>query len=105
MKCLPSSKLPMANGTGLHDWHAETLALRAFNHFVLDECKNMILTGRPSQFLRLCADEKSDGSTRRHAQPFAWLSDVSLHMYCSETPCRTVLGAGSLLQSADRSRW
>ncbi|KAJ4304844.1 hypothetical protein N0V90_000372 [Kalmusia sp. IMI 367209] len=42
MKCLPSNKLPLANGNALHDWHAEVLALRALNRFLLDESTSLL---------------------------------------------------------------
>ncbi|ETS84768.1 hypothetical protein PFICI_02793 [Pestalotiopsis fici W106-1] len=47
MKCLPHAKLPRAQGNVLHDWHAEVLAIRAFNRFVLDEAR-LLLSGGPS---------------------------------------------------------
>ncbi len=88
MKCLPSSKLPSANGVGLHDWHAEILAIRAFNHFVLEECRNMLANGCNSQFLRLRPKEDTILEGVWHGQLFAWRDDVTLHMYCSEAPCK-----------------
>ncbi|KAK0737548.1 adenosine deaminase/editase [Apiosordaria backusii] len=80
MKCLPASKLPQANGVAIHDWHAEVLALRAFNCFLLDECKRLAQDSTfESDFL--CRSSSS------HLPPFTWRPDVSLHMYCSEAPC------------------
>ena len=38
MKCLPVEAVQSANGTILHDSHAETVAIRAFNRFLIDEC-------------------------------------------------------------------
>ena len=53
MKCLPAAKLPQAQGQVLHDWHAEVLAIRAFNRFVLEECRLLGLdAGAESRFLR-----------------------------------------------------
>jgi len=37
VKCLPHSKVLLANGLALHDSHAEILAIRGFNRFLLDE--------------------------------------------------------------------
>ena len=34
MGCLPAPSLRFANGIVLHDWHAEILAIRAFNLWV-----------------------------------------------------------------------
>ncbi len=92
MKCLPASKVPMANGIGLHDWHAEILAVRGFNHFVLQECRSMELHEvSSSEFLRRRGPDETattDGDATWHAQPFAWRDGVTLHMYCSEAPCK-----------------
>lgn len=98
MKCLPSSKLSHAQGNVLHDWHAEILAIRAFNCFVLDECQALTTGSKSaSEFIRrrssteMVATPDSvadpDDSAGWHGQPFAWREDVLLHMYCSEAPC------------------
>ncbi|KAI2472323.1 adenosine deaminase/editase [Annulohypoxylon bovei var. microspora] len=94
MKCLPTSKVAHAQGNVLHDWHAEVLAIRAFNRFVLDECK-VLAQGGSSKFLRRrTSDEMSSPQNGEiedeglwHDQPFAWREDILLHMYCSEAPC------------------
>ncbi|KAL6704109.1 hypothetical protein ACN47E_008772 [Coniothyrium glycines] len=85
MKCLPASKLPAAQGNILHDWHAEVLAIRAFNRFLLDEC--LLISTPPfavSDFVRSqSVVEQSDGEH----QPFTLREDATIHMYCSEAPC------------------
>lgn len=88
MKCLPASKIPQAQGNVLHDWHAEVLAIRAFNRFVLDEC-SAVLQGRSSEFLRRRTSDETAARAGRgwNGQPFAWKDDYQLHMYCSEAPC------------------
>ncbi|KAI0119785.1 adenosine deaminase/editase [Daldinia grandis] len=100
MKCLPASKVPHAGGNVLHDWHAEVLAIRAFNRFVLDECK-ALAQGHSSEFLRWRAAGEiasGGGDGTRVGEPeargrgwgsqlFAWREDCTLHMYCSEAPC------------------
>ncbi|OTB17140.1 hypothetical protein K445DRAFT_330744 [Daldinia sp. EC12] len=103
MKCLPASKIPQAQGNVLHDWHAEVLAIRSFNRFVLDECR-ILAQGSSSELLRWRASDEAGSICRRHAdaieaeelggpesewdgQSFAWREDVLLHMYCSEAPC------------------
>ncbi|KAL2127953.1 hypothetical protein VTI74DRAFT_9930 [Chaetomium olivicolor] len=91
MKCLPASKLPQANGVALHDWHAEVLTIRAFNRFLLDECRRLAQDSTAqSAFLRRRTQEElssTNGSDPWHSQPFAWREGLSLHMYCSEAPC------------------
>ncbi|KAK1063854.1 hypothetical protein LTR74_009184 [Friedmanniomyces endolithicus] len=48
-KCLPSAKLPLAKGNVLHDWHAEILAIRAFNRWLVDECWELARLGREGE--------------------------------------------------------
>ncbi|RYP66684.1 hypothetical protein DL769_005959 [Monosporascus sp. CRB-8-3] len=121
MKCLPSAKLPQAQGNVLHDWHAEVLAIRAFNRFVLEECRQLALGGpdMSSPFLRRRTAEEmrvssapsagdDDGGTGNgwwHAQPFAWRDDVALHMYCSEAPCGDASMELTMAAQADASPW
>ncbi|KAI3321529.1 hypothetical protein HD806DRAFT_502804 [Xylariaceae sp. AK1471] len=108
MKCLPSAKLRQAQGNVLHDWHAETLAIRAFNRFVLDECRALASSSKSSSgFIRRRSsaemtaiptpmpdsvrsngdDDDDDDGIYWHGQPFEWREDVLLYMYCSEAPC------------------
>ncbi|CAO2653176.1 Nn.00g025870.m01.CDS01 [Neocucurbitaria sp. VM-36] len=85
MKCLPSNKLALAHGNILHDWHAEVLAIRAFNRYLLDQC--LLLSTPPyptSDFLR---QRSSDEQAGLEQHPFAVRDGVSIHMYCSEAPC------------------
>lgn len=125
MKCLPSSKLPQAQGNVLHDWHAEILAIRAFNRFLLEECRQLALGGpsMTSPFLRRrtaeemishsgsdSSESESEGEESRncncwHAQPFAWREDVALHMYCSEAPCGDASMELTMAAQTDASPW
>jgi len=85
MKCLPQNKVGQAQGVVLHDWHAEIVAIRSFNQFLLRECQALALSqNQRSEYLRRRAQSEITDS---HFQPFALNQDVSLHMYCSEAPC------------------
>jgi tRNA-specific adenosine deaminase 1 len=85
MKCLPQSKISQAQGVVLHDWHAETVAIRSFNQFLLGECQSLAQSGeQKSDYLRRRIPAEITAS---HFQPFTLNEDVILHMYCSEAPC------------------
>ncbi|KAF2502598.1 hypothetical protein BU16DRAFT_521317 [Lophium mytilinum] len=85
MKCLPSSKLPLAHGNILHDWHAEIVAIRAFNRYLVEECADLAASGlRSSAFLR---HREEAEITRAEHQPFTFKESVQIHMYSSEAPC------------------
>ncbi|ODH50579.1 hypothetical protein GX48_03261 [Paracoccidioides brasiliensis] len=58
-KCLPTSQIRLCRGLVLHDSHAEVLVIRAFNHWLLEECKMMLQQwkGPPS------SDVEHDGET------------------------------------------
>lgn len=87
MKCLPASKLPEANGNGLHDWHAEILAIRTFNRFLLDECRSLSEGGVGAGVLQHYETLGGSKSEMQYATPFRIRDDIKLHMYCSEAPC------------------
>lgn len=85
MKCLPSSKLPLANGNILHDWHAEVVAIRAFNRFLLDQC--LLISTPPFPTSNYLRQRPSEEHSQCEQQPFTIREDVQIHMYCSEAPC------------------
>jgi tRNA-specific adenosine deaminase 1 len=84
MRCLPASKIHLANGHCLHDWHAEIVALRAFNHYLLEECNSLTSSSSSLSFVRRRAQEEL---TAENYQPFAIQDNVQIYMYCSEAPC------------------
>ena len=83
MKCLPQNKISQARGMVIHDWHAEILAIRSFNRFLLEECLDFLDNGS-SKYVRTRSKAEREGSA---SQPFAIKDDVELYMYCSEAPC------------------
>lgn len=87
MKCLPQNKIAQAQGVTLHDWHAEILAIRSFNRFLLEECYALTISEKSSSdYIRVrTADER----TETCFQPFALHEGINLHMYCSEAPCKS----------------
>jgi tRNA-specific adenosine deaminase 1 len=85
MKCLPVSKLAIAHGNVLHDSHAEIIAVRAFNRFLLDQC--LLLALDPSATSNYVQRRDPDTATEASPQPFTLHEDVTIHMYGSEAPC------------------
>ncbi|KAL1876244.1 hypothetical protein Daus18300_002872 [Diaporthe australafricana] len=109
MKCLPASKLASARGRVLHDWHAEVLSIRAFNHFVLQECKAIITENKDSPYIRWSSSD-GGGTTTTDDGPgasrqFCWKEDVTLHMYCSEAPCGDASMELTISAQQDASPW
>lgn len=87
MKCLRASRVPRCKGIMLHDCHAEVLAIRTFNRYLLDEC-NSLLAGKGSDILERRNSTKTPGSGGDLNRPFRVKDNVKLHMYCSEAPCK-----------------
>lgn len=85
MKCLPQKSIARAQGVVLHDWHAEVLAIRSFNRFLLEECFALATKAKISSDYVHWRDEHE--MTTSHFQPFALNEGLKLHMYCSEAPC------------------
>ncbi|KAF2774028.1 tRNA-specific adenosine deaminase [Teratosphaeria nubilosa] len=122
MKCLPKDKLHLAQGNVLHDWHAEVLAVRAFNRWLVDECANLAdpHEGAASAWVRRrqkgqesrrghdnAAAEIAQSSEKRHwqGQPFELLEDVQIHMYCSEAPCGDASMELTMAAQEDATPW
>ncbi|KAL8676683.1 MAG: hypothetical protein Q9186_006816 [Xanthomendoza sp. 1 TL-2023] len=86
MKCLPINQVAEANGSILHDWHAEIVALRAFNHFLLRECLELV--DSPTKISPIIRRrDVGEISMENGLQPFSIHDDLQLHMYSSEAPC------------------
>jgi tRNA-specific adenosine deaminase 1 len=96
MKCLPANKTPEANGMVLHDWHAEILAIRTFNRFLLEECMSLAKGGASMIVAESNAAAK---------QPFKIRDGVRFHMYCSEAPCGDASMELSMSSQADATPW
>jgi tRNA-specific adenosine deaminase 1 len=85
MKCLPREKILAAKGIVLHDCHAEILAIRTFNRFLIEECRGLAIGSiveSPIVEQRTPSEISSESP-----QPFAIRNGVKIHMYCSEAPC------------------
>ena len=77
-KCLPASKVAggMCRGAVLHDCHAEMLALRGLNWFLLGEMEG-VLRGGASRWVEVQAN----------GRPFRLREGVSVHLFSTEAPC------------------
>ncbi|TFB03464.1 hypothetical protein CCMA1212_004703 [Trichoderma ghanense] len=107
MKCLPASKLAEAKGVAIHDWHAEVLAIRTFNRFLLDECQTLTEgnSHEHESILQSSHCQIIDTETGRSRRPFKVREDVKLHMYCSEAPCGDASMELIMAAQADASPW
>ncbi|KAI9692254.1 MAG: hypothetical protein M1822_006484 [Bathelium mastoideum] len=103
MKCLPSYKLPHAHGNVLHDWHAEIIAIRAFNQFLIQECANISILGLSSSHYVQMRDQ--DAQTPAENQSFEVGADVGIHMYCSEAPCGDASMELTIAAQDDATPW
>lgn len=85
MRCLPADKITEARIHVLHDWHAEILAIRAFNYFLLKESLRLAESSdHHSSILRW---HFPNGDMPSDEQPFVIRDDVRIHMYSSQAPC------------------
>ncbi|KHJ34166.1 putative trna-specific adenosine deaminase [Erysiphe necator] len=114
MKCLSHDKIGQTQGVTLHDWHAEILAIRSFNHFLLKECLALVNTPSlslnnnknqekiTSKYLRRRTENEK---TEFHFQPFALRDGLTLHMYCSEAPCGDASMELTMATQIDSTPW
>ena len=88
MKCLPANQAALLDsGTVLHDWHAEILAIRAFNHFLLQEA--YLLASTPTYASCILRRREAGDLTGPLPCPqrYGLHEDLKILMYCSEAPC------------------
>lgn len=116
MKCLSQDKIAGLNGNVVHDSHAEILALRAFNRFLLDECADLAAKGRDcvpleSHVLQWTNSTPTSVSTIEslsdpcQGQPFSFKPNVRIHMYCSEAPCGDASMELTMAAQHDATPW
>jgi tRNA-specific adenosine deaminase 1 len=110
MKCLPASKVIQANGNVLHDWHAEVLAIRGFNRWILEECAVLAQQGREGEgeWVDWINEDKHDGQapdSTHPRPPFRLKPDVQVHMFCSQAPCGDASMELTMASQQDATPW
>ncbi|KAK0764001.1 hypothetical protein N5P37_003395 [Trichoderma harzianum] len=108
MKSLPASKLGDAKGVAIHDWHAEILAIRTFNRYLMDECQSFVDDSRhdnPQAILQQSDALDIETESDRYTRPFGVKHGVKLHMYCSEAPCGDASMELIMAAQEDASPW
>ncbi|CEL09144.1 hypothetical protein ASPCAL12284 [Aspergillus calidoustus] len=100
-KCLSASRIPHCKGLVLHDCHAEILAMRAFNFWLMSECHSVLAqeaqsveyTNRhtndsASPYIQRRQADISNANIKRGPEPpFEIQPDVRIYMYCTCAPC------------------
>ncbi|KAM0719829.1 hypothetical protein Q7P37_003964 [Cladosporium fusiforme] len=120
MKCLPASKVAQANGNVLHDWHAEVLAIRGFNRWILEECALLAERGKDGtgEWVdwvdeKACEDNirddiveaPKDSPTPSLRPPFRLKPGVQIHMFCSQAPCGDASMELTMASQQDATPW
>jgi tRNA-specific adenosine deaminase 1 len=110
MKCLPASKVIQANGNVLHDWHAEVLAIRGFNSWILEECAALAQQGRQGdgEWLDWTNEDQHNEQEPDPAYPrppFKLKPDVQIHMFCSQAPCGDASMELTMASQQDATPW
>ncbi|KAL4875995.1 adenosine deaminase/editase, partial [Aspergillus karnatakaensis] len=101
-KCLPASQITHCNGLVLHDSHAEILAMRAFNFWLLSECHSYLSREQESPDSSSASARDTDQSVSQYIRrrkrlqisgkegpepPFELRPDIAIYMYCTCAPC------------------
>ncbi|KAF7588466.1 hypothetical protein BBP40_005693 [Aspergillus hancockii] len=113
-KCLSASQVPKCKGLVLHDWHAEILALRAFNYWLLNECQSFLIQEQKYRELsekNMPEENKVPFSPyirRRHedsSPPFELSPDLKIYMYCTSAPCGDASMELCMASQEDATPW
>lgn len=87
-KCLAASAIPRCSGAVLHDSHAEILALRGLNSWLLEEILAVLESpAYQSPFIEVCLAEKLEDNRDGSLPAFRLKEDVSIHFFTTEAPC------------------
>lgn len=82
VKAVPDLEIVRSNGKIVHDSHAEILAVRGFNVFLLNEMIN-IKNGKNSRYLLETVENRGGADTLK----YRWNSQWSLALFISSLPC------------------
>ncbi|CRG85793.1 tRNA-specific adenosine deaminase 1 [Talaromyces islandicus] len=110
-RCLASSQITHCHGLVLHDCHAEVLAIRAFNYWVMNECLSVIQHEKsppaPSQTEELPAfiRRRKIGLSSASGPPFEICPDIKLYMYCTCAPCGDASMELCMAEQDDPTPW
>ncbi|OGE58106.1 hypothetical protein PENARI_c001G10454 [Penicillium arizonense] len=123
-KCLSASQIPRCKGLVLHDCHAEILAIRAFNYWLLTECHGLLSRERQlskghghvstenketpnSPFIRKRTFEEHGDASRSPTEwpPFEFHSDIKIYMYCTCAPCGDASMELCMASQEDATPW
>ncbi|KIW79051.1 hypothetical protein Z517_08891 [Fonsecaea pedrosoi CBS 271.37] len=84
-KCLSASALPRCKGLVVHDSHAEILALRGFNRWILSEVEAILRDpAYRSPYLNI---SHRDDTGKASGCPFRLKDHVTIHFFSTEAPC------------------
>ncbi|OJJ47635.1 hypothetical protein ASPZODRAFT_151108 [Penicilliopsis zonata CBS 506.65] len=116
-KCLPASQIPNCKGLVLHDSHAEILALRAFNYWLLNECHGVFACEQqtrspPSPDISHSKQTTSPYVRRRNqgrrsgsGPPFEIQPDIKVYMYGTCAPCGDASMELCMASQEDATPW
>ncbi|KAJ5085795.1 hypothetical protein N7532_010566 [Penicillium argentinense] len=124
-KCLSASHIPRCRGLVLHDCHAEILAIRAFNYWLLTECHGLLAeekitdpsiqtdsqpnkTQPPSSPFIRKRERRNDTQTPENSTewpPFELQPGLKLYMYCTCAPCGDASMELCMASQEDATPW
>ncbi|KAJ5764161.1 hypothetical protein N7533_002842 [Penicillium manginii] len=121
-KCLSASHIPRCRGLVLHDCHAEILAIRAFNHWLLTECHSLLTEERTAEqktdsvhnnrpaspFIRRRQSKEYPNNAAGESTkwpPFELQPDIKLYMYCTCAPCGDASMELCMASQEDATPW
>ncbi|KAK9235359.1 adenosine deaminase/editase [Lipomyces kononenkoae] len=95
VKAMPDSTVATAGGHVLHDCHAEVLAIRAFNRYLINECEKLDDNER---YFSLCV-ERNVCTRPLNFKRFRLRQNCEIYLLATEVPCgdasMELVGAGT----------
>ncbi|GAM39169.1 hypothetical protein TCE0_034r10492 [Talaromyces pinophilus] len=111
-RCLSASQIPECRGMVLHDCHAEVLAVRALNYWLINECSALIQQEQKdaagsTQMNKKTLFVRRRAYTRENdmSAPFEIHPDVKIYMYSTCAPCGDCSMELCMAEQEDATPW
>jgi tRNA-specific adenosine deaminase 1 len=89
----------------LHDSHAEVLAIRALNYWLINECSSAIQHEQQDSAKRPFVRRRVENKLHNASPPFEICPDIKIHMYSTCAPCGDASMELCMAEQEDSTPW
>ncbi|OKL60758.1 hypothetical protein UA08_04180 [Talaromyces atroroseus] len=104
-RCLAASQIPKCHGLVLHDCHAEVLAIRALNYWLINECLSVLKPEQQDFEKRPFVRRRVENELHNASPPFEICPDINIYMYSTCAPCGDASMELCMAEQEDSTPW